>query len=199
MERIELNSNEKTARNIEGLESGKYFTMNEKQAKKLEGIERKFKESDKVEAKKEEILIQSEKLMQAKLESKLDFNKLEMKALYNYVIIKPYEVNPFQDEKISKSGLIIGSGGLVPEHKSQETGEIEKDEQFVRVGTIIDCGPECKYAIPGDSAMWVRPAEVPLPFFKQDWVLVCETRLLSIINEIGLNDRLLKAKENGRK
>ena len=188
MERINLNSNEKTAREIAGLENGKLFTMNNDVAEKLRTTEENLKNLDKIEEKKEEILNQSKKLIEAKLQTKLNFDKLELKALYNYVIIKPYEVNPFQDEKISKSGLILNSGGLIPEHKSNETGEVEKDQEFVRVGTIIDCGPECKYAKVGDSTMWVRPAEVPIAYFRQGWVLVCETRLLSLINE-GLEER----------
>ena len=103
MERINLNSNEKTAREIAGIESGKFFTMNNDVAEKLRVTEENFKHLDKIEEKKEEILNQSKKLIEAKLQTKLNFDKLELKALYNYVIIKPYEVNPFQDEKISKS------------------------------------------------------------------------------------------------
>lgn len=188
MERINLNSNEKVARQIAGIESGKFFTMNESNADVVKEREHINKELDRIEEKKEEIYKQSEKLVKAKLESKLDFSKLELKALYNYVIIKPYEVNPFQNEKVTKSGLILNSGGLVPEYESHETGQVEKEKEFVRVGTIIDCGPECKYANVGDSTMWVRPAEVPLPYFREGWVLVCENRLLSLINE-GLDER----------
>lgn len=189
MERINLNSNEKTARNIAGLENGKYFSMNTQNAENLSRIEANTKDVEKIEEKKEEIFQQGKKLADAKLESKLNFDKLELKSLYNYVIIKPYEVNPFQDEKVTKSGLILNSGGLIPEHFSHETGKTEKDEQFIRVGTIIDCGPECKYAKTGDSTMWIKPAEVPLPYFRENWVLVSETRLLALINE-GLEERL---------
>lgn len=191
MERINLNSNEKTARHIAGLESGDFFTMNTKNAENLKNIEAISKAEDEIETKREEIAKQSQKLAEAKLQSKLDFDKLEMKALYNYVIIKPYEVNPFQNEKVTKSGLILNSGGLIPEHLSHETGEVEKDKEFVRVGTIIDCGPETKYAKAGDSTMWVRPAEVPLPYYREGWVLVQENRLLSILNE-GLEERFKK-------
>jgi len=191
MERINLNSNEKTARHIAGLENGDFFTMNTKNAENLKNIEAISKAEDEIETKKEEIAKQSQKLAEAKLQSKLDFDKLEMKALYNYVIIKPYEVNPFQNEKVTKSGLILNSGGLIPEHLSHETGEVEKDKEFVRVGTIIDCGPETKYAKAGDSTMWVRPAEVPLPYYREGWVLVQENRLLSILNE-GLEERFKK-------
>lgn len=189
MERINLNSNEKTARNIAGLENGKYFSMNTQNAENLSRIEANTKDVEKIEEKKEEIFQQGKKLADAKLESKLNFDKLELKSLYNYVIIKPYEVNPFQDEKVTKSGLILNSGGLIPEHFSHETGKTEKDEQFIRVGTIIDCGPECKYAKAGDSTMWIKPTEVPLPYFRENWVLVSETRLLALINE-GLEERL---------
>lgn len=193
MERINLNSNEKTARHIAGIENNKYFTMNNSHAEELKEIESKNKIADLIEEKKEEILTQNRKLVEAKLSSKLDFNKLELKALYNYVIIKPYTVNPFQNEKVTKSGLIINSGGLIPEHTSQETGEVEKDSEFIRVGTIIDVGPECKYARQGDSTMWVKPSEVMLPYFREGWVLVCENRLLSLINE-GLEERFNTSK-----
>ena len=63
MERINLNSNEKTAREIAGLENGKFFTMNNDVAEKLRTTEENLKHLDKIEEKKEEILNQSKKLI----------------------------------------------------------------------------------------------------------------------------------------
>ena len=82
MERINLNSNEKVARQIAGIESGKFFTMNESNADVVKEREHINKELDRIEEKKEEIYKQSEKLVKAKLESKLDFSKLKFSKIY---------------------------------------------------------------------------------------------------------------------
>ena len=55
MERINLNSNEKTAREIAGLENGKFFTMNNDVAEKLRTTEENLKHLDKIEEKKAKV------------------------------------------------------------------------------------------------------------------------------------------------
>ena len=117
----------------------------------------------------------------------MDLEQLEIKPNYEGVLIKPYEQNPFQ--QIKKEGNIItDTGGLIPQYKSNETGEWEEEEAFVRVGLVIDVGPTCKYVKEGDVVFWRKPSECVIPFFKQGFVQVNEHSIMTIVNQ-GLTER----------
>ena len=126
----------------------------------------------------------------------IDISKLEIKPYGFYLLIKPFKQNPFQ--RIKQEGRIITDlGGLVPLYKSNETGEIEEEDPYVHVGTVIEVGPDVKYVQQGDAVMWTAPTELPIPFYKQGLVTVVEQNIKAIIN-VGLNERFNKIKNNGR-
>jgi co-chaperonin GroES (HSP10) len=116
-----------------------------------------------------------------------DLSKIELKPLYEGILIKPFEENPFQ--RIKKEGnIIVDLGGQRPVYKSHETGEYEEEEQFIHVGTVIEAGPMAKYIQEGDVVMWRKPSETPIPFYKQGFVLVNEHSIIAVANE-GLTER----------
>lgn len=119
-----------------------------------------------------------------------DFNKLEIMPLTSYVLIKPFESNPFQKINKLDSGLIIDSGGIAPSFKSQETGDMIDANQYIKVGLITEVGAECKFLKPGDVVFYNIASEVQVPFFKFGFVIVAEQRILAVVNE-GLTDRKL--------
>lgn len=119
-----------------------------------------------------------------------DFNKLEIMPLTSYVLIKPFESNPFQKINKLDSGLIIDSGGIAPSFKSQETGDIIDANQYIKVGLVTEVGAECKFLKPGDVVFYNIASEVQVPFFKFGFVIVAEQRILAVVNE-GLTDRKL--------
>ena len=106
----------------------------------------------------------------------------------NNVLIKPFNENPFQKIQVSDSGLILDLGGQAPTYKSNETGQYEEEEQFIHVGTVLESGTDCKFVQEGDTVMWTKTSEIPVPFFKQGLVLVNENRIIVVINE-GLKAR----------
>lgn len=54
---------------------------------------------------------------------------IEIMPLGNYVLVKQFDENPFQRiVRDSKSGLIIDTGGLAPEYKNTDNGEIEEEK-----------------------------------------------------------------------
>lgn len=116
-----------------------------------------------------------------------DLHQLEICPIYEGVLIKPYEENPFQRVKV-ENGIITDVGGLAPKYKSNETGEWEEEQSFIRVGLVIEVGPTCKYIKAGDAVMWRRPSETPVPFYKQGLVLVNEHSIMVAVNE-GLTQR----------
>jgi len=125
-----------------------------------------------------------------------DLNKLEIKPLYEGVLIKELAQNPFQ--KIEKVGkLIMVSGGLAPiENKSHETGEWEEEESFIHYGVVQEVGPTCKYLKEGDVVMWRKPSETPVPFYGQGLVLVNEHSIMITVN-IGLAERFKNLMNDG--
>ena len=121
-----------------------------------------------------------------------NIEKIEIMPINNYVLVKQFEENPFQ--RVVKQGNIITDiGGLHPQYKNTDNGQIEEEEQFIKVGVIQEVGPECKWCKEGDIVFATKPSLVPLPFFKQNLYYLCETRVMAIVNE-GLTERFKNAK-----
>lgn len=121
--------------------------------------------------------------------------EIEIMPLGNYVLIKEFEQNPFQRIVRDSSGLITDLGGMKPIFKNTDNGEIEEEEQFIKVGVVQEVGPECKYLQPGDAVFYSKPSAIPVPFYKQKLIQVNETRVLAVVND-SLTERFNKIKED---
>lgn len=110
-------------------------------------------------------------------------NGVEIMPMYGYALIKPFEQNPFQKIKTTKSGLITDLGGFAPTYKSNETGEIEEEQQFIKVGTVIEVGYKCEFLKPGDIVFYTIASECMVPFYKFGFVVVNENRIMAVVNE----------------
>ena len=190
-----MNKNEKLAQELIGMEgTGKSFTINGKDANDmlLEEQANKFNEGvDKINDKFEK---HNQALVEYAKAISHDINGLEIMPGTSYVLIKPFDTNPFQEVKI-EGGIITDLGGMTPEYKSNETGEIEQEQQFIKVGTVIETGYECKFVKPGDVVFYTIASENMIPFFRQGFVTVAENRIMAIVNE-NLTER---KKNYGRK
>lgn len=119
-------------------------------------------------------------------------DKIEIMPIGNYLLVKQFNENPFQ--RIVKQGNIITDlGGMKPQFKNTDSGEIQEEEAFILVGVVQEVGPECKWCRPGDTVMYTKPSAVPVPFYKQGLILVNETRIIVTINE-GLTERFKNGK-----
>ena len=184
MERVNLNSNEKFAREIVGLEAeAKHFTMNGQSAEKLLEIEASTKFNQQVDEYVEKLDAHVQNIENYKkcIEDKMD--GLEIMPILNYLLVKPFKENPFQRIRTSKSGLIVDTGGAPIQYKNTDNGEFEEEENFIHVAVVIEAGKECKYVKEGDIIMYTRVSEVPIPFYKQGLAQVNETRVMVVINE----------------
>lgn len=182
-QRIVMNSNEKIARMVSGLESdAKHFVVNGEAADKVLQREAINKYNTQVSEYEEKLNKYEAMVEDCKKEVTRDLKDLQIKPLSNYVIVKPYNENPFQQIKRSDSGIITDLGGMTPTYKSNETGEWEEEDLMIKTGVIMEVGPDCKYAKVGDSTFWTIASEVMLPFFRQGFFVVNETRLLALIN-----------------
>ena len=184
--------NVKLAEQTVGLESGaQIFQMGD--APSIEELAKdKAREefNDQVDEYVEKLNKHQELLDQYKEEFIGDLNKLEIAPLYEGILIKPFDENPFQ--RIKKEGnLIVDLGGQKPQYKSNHTGEWEEEESFIHTGLVIEVGPAVKYIKDGDIVMWRKPSETPVPFYKQGFVLVNEHSIMTTVNE-GLTERFKK-------
>lgn len=109
-------------------------------------------------------------------------NGLEIMPMGSYALIKPFEQNPFQKITVTKSGIITDLGGLTPEYKSHETGDQEKEQQFIKVGTVIEIGPKCEFLKEGDLVFYTIASEMMVPFYKLGFVTVAEQRIMAVVN-----------------
>lgn len=189
MEKINLNSKENLARIATGIESdAEHFEVNREEVDKLLVRETVDKFNDQVDEYISKF-DQHSKALEDYVESVKGNLNLEIMPIYNYILVKPFAENPFQRITVSKeSGLISDLGGAKPIYKNADNGEYEQEENFIHVGTVLEAGKECKYVREGDTIMWTRTSEVPVPFFKQGLVLVNENRVIVTINE-GLKER----------
>lgn len=170
------NSNEMLAQIYNGMEgTGNHFVINGESADNL--------------LKKEQVRQYNQKIDQFadKLNSynqvlKDQEGKLEIMPMFTQLLIKPFEQNPFQKIKVSDSGVITDLGGFAPQYKSNETGQIEEEQQYIRVGTVLEIGTECKFVKPGDIVFYTVASECPVPFYKQGLVVVSELRIMAVVN-----------------
>ena len=180
---MSMNKNEKLAQDLIGMEgTGKSFTVNGKKAQDmmLEEQAEKFNESvSKINDKFEK---HNKALKNYAKAISHDINGLEILPMTSYVLIKPFDNNPFQEVKI-EGGIITDLGGMTPEYKSNETGEIEQEKQFIHVGTVIETGYKCEFLKPGDVVFWSIASECMVPFFRQGFIVVAENRIIAVVNE----------------
>lgn len=170
---------EKIARTIS---DGQIFYANKNTVDKVVKDAAKSKFNDQVEQYVQRMDEHAELLNEYKDKLCEDLNNLEIKAIKDGLLIKPFAENPFQT--IKREGAIITDlGGMKPTYKSNETGEWEEEEQFIHVGTVLDAGPTCKWIEDGDIVMWRKVSETPVPFYKQGLVLVNENSIMCVVNQ----------------
>lgn len=188
--RNELSEQEKLARQISKIDSNAvFFNVNDKTLDEHIDNMKREKWNDSVQKIENKFANHETKLQEAADEYAKNLNGVQIMPVANYVIVRPFKENPFQRVKVdSSSGLIIDLGGMVPEYKSNESGEYEEAEQVIKVGVVIEAGPECKWLRSGDTIMWAKMSEVVVPFYNFGFRLVNETRAICVIND-DLNER----------
>lgn len=184
MERTELNSNEKLALATTGMEgTGQHFVMNGESADQILIREKQSKFNTAVDEYVDKFDKHRQDLENYAQTLSEDINGLEIMPMFSYALIQPFEKNPFQQIKISEGGIITDLGGLTPQYKSNETGEIEEEDQYIKVGTVIEVGHRCEFLKPGDIVFYTVASECMVPFFRQGFVVVNENRIMAVVNE----------------
>lgn len=180
--RLKFTNNEKFAQQaIENAE--KSFAMNEGDIKDLIVKEKKIKFNEQVDEYTEELNKQKEQVeeYQNKISEKVE--TLEIKPLFNRIMVKPFAANPFQKLTI-ENGIITDIGGMNPNIEfNRDTGEYQERNQNIIVATVVEVGPECKYTQPGDTVFYLKGIPTPVPFFKQGFWTLKEENLIAVVND----------------
>ena len=100
------------------------------------------------------------------------------------VLIKFYDKNPYRAVEKTQSGLIVGMESTKM-YKSNETGEMEFNDEVVSCAKVIAVGNKCQNVEVGDDVYVIRHIANPLPFRKMQYY---------VINEQNIMVRLVKKK-----
>lgn len=109
-------------------------------------------------------------------------NELEIVPINSYILIKPYDTNPYQKINVSESGINLNTYEDAS-FSNPDSGEDDEMNQFVKVGTVIESSPIARYVQKGDDVIYKNGSAVPVPFFQLGMVVVAETSILAVINK----------------
>ena len=191
--RERLGEKEKIARVVTGVDTDSTFMgVDDRSLDKMIDNAERQKWNDSVKEIEDKFKDHENALQEAADEYAKKLDGVQIYPIANYVIVRPFKENPFQKVKIDeKTGLILSTGGLIPEYKRNDSGEFEEAEQVIKTGVVIQAGPECKWLKDGDTIMWAVMSEVVIPFYNFGFRLVNENRAICVIND-DLEERFKK-------
>ena len=121
-------------------------------------------------------LIELDKDKQRSIEEKL--KTLELIPNGNKIIVLPYPTNPYK--KIMQGSIYLGNNG---DFKNPDSGEMDRLEESIICGKVIELGPDCKFGEIGDDVFYDKRTVYPVPFMSSGFVLTSEPQILVWINE----------------
>lgn len=185
--RLNFSNNEKFAQMaVDSAE--KSFTMRDKNIEDLIAKEKKIKFNNEVDEYAEKLKEQQDQIEAYQKEISDKVSSIEIKPLYDRVMVKPFAYNPFQKLTV-ENGIITDIGGLNPDIEfNNDTGKYQERDQNIVVATVVEVGPECKYTEIGDTVFYLKHLPTPVPFFKQGFWTLREENLIAVVNE-GLSER----------
>lgn len=113
-------------------------------------------------------------------------NAKEIMPLYSMVMVELYEENPYE-QKETETGLKM----VTDLRESEDSGDIEKSDFYVKVAKVVEAGPDCKYVKSGDDVLIDTRAIRPIRFMNNMFWNTAEQNLVAVINE-GLSERFKK-------
>ncbi len=182
MVRVKLTENEKLAQTIAGID-GTIVNMKEHDINNIIQKEKENKFNDELEKYMEEMKEHDRVMEEIRNNIGTDPSKLEIKPMYDHILIQPYKQNPFQ--RIERQGSIITetNGFKINVDKNPITGKMEEQEQVILTGCVMEVGPTVKYLKVGDVVFYHKRNAIPVPFFKQGFYDLGEYHVLAAVNE----------------
>lgn len=93
------------------------------------------------------------------------------------VLVKFYDENPYRKIETMSTGLIVGIEST-KKYKSNETGEMENNEEVIACAKVIAVGPKCENVKVGEDVFVVKYICNPVPFRKMGYYMVSESNIL---------------------
>lgn len=185
--RLKLTNDEKLAQEIVGM-NGTPINMKEQDINKVLEREKAAKFNEEL-SKIADKFEHSKELLEQNAEAFGDsIANIEIKPMFNRILIKPLEKNPFQRVKI-ENGIIVDAGiASVRAELNPNTGKYEEPKEFIKTGVVQEVGPDVKYIQPEDVVFYRIDTAVPVPFFKQGMYSIAENQVIAVVNE-GLTER----------
>jgi hypothetical protein len=98
------------------------------------------------------------------------------------VLIKFYDKNPYRAVEKTQSGLIVGMESTKM-HKSNETGEMEFNDEVVSCAKVIAVGPKCQNLVGGEDVYVIRHIATPIPYKKMGLFVISEQNVICYIKK----------------
>ena len=179
-----MNGNEKMARKIVGTDTEAKFTVEDDTADELVQREKAVKFNEQVEIMETKLNSYMKNIEEQTAKMASDLNGVDIMPMYAYVLVKPFEHNPFQKISVSSSGIITDTGGMAGEYKSEEDGRMHEEEELIKVGMVVETGHKCEFLKKGDLVFYNAMASaVQVPFYRLGLVAVNEQRILAVVND----------------
>lgn len=93
------------------------------------------------------------------------------------VLIKFYDDNPYRYVERTQSGLIIGIESD-KKYKSNETGEMESNDEYVVCAQVLAVGEGCKAVQVGEDVYVPKHIAKPIPFRKMGYYIIDEHNIM---------------------
>ena len=93
------------------------------------------------------------------------------------VILEPYDDNPYRKVERTESGLIIGVEST-QKYKSNDTGEMESNEEYIACAKVLAVGPKCENVKVGEDIFLIKHIANPIPFRKEGYYIISEQNTL---------------------
>ena len=93
------------------------------------------------------------------------------------VLIQFYDENPYRLIEKTESGLIIGIQSS-QKYTSDDSGEIEENDEYIAGAKVIAVGPKCQNVTAGEDVYLVKHIAQPVPFRKKGYYNISEQNIL---------------------
>lgn len=100
------------------------------------------------------------------------------------VLVQLYDDNPYKTINRTESGLIFGIESN-KKYKSNETGEIEENDEFVACAKVIAVGPKCENVQVGEDVYLIKHILKPIPYRKKGYWEISEQNILCRLKPIN--------------
>lgn len=129
-------------------------------------------------------------------------NEVDLIPGMDGILLTIYEENPYRYVEKTKSGLIIGIESS-KKYVSNETGEMEENDEYIVCGHVIAVGPETRHVRVGDDVYFAKHLALTVPFRKKGYYIINERNITCRLVEklekpVGWFKRMLN-KLNARK